>query len=78
MVAIALLCFVLAGLGLLGFNVWYYRALTDARSEADAYWTLARSWQTPPPLRSMRWSNRAESTWRHQIRQDGIFSIEFL
>lgn len=50
MVAIALLCFVLAGLGLLVFNVWYYRALTDARSEADAYWTLARSWQNTAAL----------------------------
>ena len=50
MVPIALFCFVLAGLGLLGFNVWYYRALTDARSEADAYWTLAQSWQKTATL----------------------------
>ena len=50
MVAITLLCFVLAGLGLLVFNVWYYRALTHARSEADAYWTLAQSWQNTATL----------------------------
>jgi hypothetical protein len=50
MVAIAFFCFVLSGLGLLGFNVWYYRALTDARSEADAYWTLAQSWQKTATL----------------------------
>ena len=50
MVPIALFCFVLAGLGLLGFNVWYCRALADARSEADAHWTLAQSWQKTATL----------------------------
>jgi len=50
MVPIALFCFALAGLGLLGFNVWICRALTNARSEADAYWALARSWQETATL----------------------------
>jgi len=50
MVPFALFCFVLAGLGLLGFNIWYCRALTLARSEADAYWALALSWQETATL----------------------------
>jgi hypothetical protein len=50
MVPIALFCFAIAGLGLLGFNVWYCRALANARSEADAYWALARSWQETASL----------------------------
>ena len=50
MVPIALFCFALAGIGLLGLNVWYYRALVNARSDADAYWALAQSWQQTAAL----------------------------
>lgn len=50
MVPIALFCFALAGIGLLGLNVWYCRALANARSDADAYWALAQSWQQTAAL----------------------------
>ena len=50
MVPIAVFCFALGSLGLLGFNVWYWRALTHARSQADAYWAVARSWQVTAAL----------------------------
>ena len=42
MVPTAIFCFALAGVGFLGFNVWYRRALTHARSQADAYLAVAR------------------------------------
>lgn len=41
--ALAIAAFVLAGLGLVGLNVWYCRALFRARCEADAYLAFARS-----------------------------------
>ena len=85
MVTIALFCFAIAGLGLLCFNVWYCRALTRARSEAEAYWALALSWQETATLAvdAMEQSRRKHvaassvESWRHQIRQDGMFLIEF-
>jgi hypothetical protein len=50
MVPIALFCFAFAGIGLLGLNVWYYRALVNARHDADAYCALAQSWQQTAAL----------------------------
>lgn len=50
MAPIAIFCFALGGLGLLGFNVWYWHALTHARSQADAYCAVARSWQVTAAL----------------------------
>jgi hypothetical protein len=81
MVPIALFCFVVAGLGLLGFNVWYYRALTDARSEADAYWTLAQSWQKTATLaidamEHLRPSHAAASNPAGRDLLDRIFAME--
>ena len=78
MVPIALFCFALAGIGLLGLNVWYYRALVNARNDADAYCRWHNPGNKRPLLRLMQWSERVKSAWRHQLRRDGIFLILFL
>ena len=72
MVPISLFCFALAGVGLLGFNVWTRRALTNARIEADAYWALARSWQETATLAvdAMERARRKQVAASHPSGQD--------
>jgi hypothetical protein len=50
MIPLAIIAFTLAGLGLLGLNLSYYRALARARREADDAWTVAQSWEETAQL----------------------------
>jgi hypothetical protein len=70
MVPIALFCFAFAGIGLLGLNVWYYRALVNARHDADAYCALARSWQQTAAL-AVRCNGASASKARGDINSTG-------
>jgi hypothetical protein len=81
MVPIAIFCFALASIGLLGINIWYCRALANARSDAETYWALAQSWQKTAALAidAMDQSHRKSLAALKPVGRDildSIFALE--